>query len=300
MVEYQAEFSWSIWLVIFFFLTSLIAKYFGQFRIFDKTFPVWLIPFSGFLICCRLLDFVSNTGFGFLVAFSAVSYFAAKIERKAFKHSLLLVAVLAFLSLGFHLIPGIHNLLLIDSGQLKQNASNYTLYLNFDKSTAGLIFFLLLVPHTHMPPRKKLLEAMVITLLTTILVLGVGLLLGLVDFSLEYRFDFRLILLFLMSQLLSTCLVEETFFRGFVQQKLYAVFEPKRAYFHFIPLLIASTLFGLVHFAGGVAYMLAATLAGVGYGLVYQLTRRVELSILAHTFLNLMHLTFFTYPFLLN
>ena len=54
---------------------------------------------------------------------------------------------------------------------------------------------------------------------------------------------------------------------------------------------------GVGHFAGGITYVLLATLAGIGYGAAYQLTDRVEASICVHFAPNLAHLVLFTYPF---
>ncbi len=62
-------------------------------------------------------------------------------------------------------------------------------------------------------------------------------------------------------------------------------------------LLVAAVAFGAAHVAGGTAYVLLATLAGISYGAAYHLTGRVEASILVHFTLNVAHLVLFTYPF---
>ncbi len=64
-------------------------------------------------------------------------------------------------------------------------------------------------------------------------------------------------------------------------------------------LLICAILFGLAHAGGGVWYVLLATVAGLGYGLVYHRTQRIELSILLHFALNSIHILFFSYPALI-
>ena len=43
-------------------------------------------------------------------------------------------------------------------------------------------------------------------------------------------------------------------------------------------------------------FLVFAVLAGAGYGLAYQLTGRIEASILVHFLFNLAHLTLFSYP----
>ncbi len=63
----------------------------------------------------------------------------------------------------------------------------------------------------------------------------------------------------------------------------------------YLALLIASLLFGTMHF-GGVKYTLLASVAGIFYGLIYQKTKSIEASIAAHFSLNLAHFTALTYP----
>lgn len=60
--------------------------------------------------------------------------------------------------------------------------------------------------------------------------------------------------------------------------------------------MLASLMFGLAHFKGGISYVMLATVAGVGYGFVYQKTKRIESSILVHFAVNTIHFLFFTYP----
>ena len=60
--------------------------------------------------------------------------------------------------------------------------------------------------------------------------------------------------------------------------------------------LIGALLFGVAHIAGGLHYVILATVAGLGYGWVYHKTQRVEACILLHVLLNTVHILFFTYP----
>jgi len=63
-----------------------------------------------------------------------------------------------------------------------------------------------------------------------------------------------------------------------------------------LALAIASVLFGLSHFWGGWSYVALATVAGLGYGWIYQRTQRIAASILAHFALNTTYFFLFTYP----
>lgn len=53
-------------------------------------------------------------------------------------------------------------------------------------------------------------------------------------------------------------------------------------------------LFGLVHFGGGIRYVVLATIAGVGYGLAFHRSGRIEMSMLAHFTVNSIRFLFFT------
>ncbi len=64
-----------------------------------------------------------------------------------------------------------------------------------------------------------------------------------------------------------------------------------------IDVIVSALLFGLAHFGGGLAYVGLATLAGLGYGIAYARTQRIESAILTHFLLNAVHFVGFTFPF---
>jgi membrane protease YdiL (CAAX protease family) len=101
--------------------------------------------------------------------------------------------------------------------------------------------------------------------------------------------------LWLGVNLLFTCTAEELLFRGFIQRELQSTLR-RFAGGRWIALVVASILFGFAHLAGGLTYVGLATLAGVGYGFIYQRTQRIEASILTHFALNSVHFFAFTYP----
>ncbi|MGC3833655.1 type II CAAX prenyl endopeptidase Rce1 family protein [Moritella viscosa] len=55
---------------------------------------------------------------------------------------------------------------------------------------------------------------------------------------------------------------------------------------------------GLAHFSGGTLLVIFATLADLGYALVFHFTNRLWCAVLAHLLFNFVHLIFFTYPVL--
>ena len=100
-----------------------------------------------------------------------------------------------------------------------------------------------------------------------------------------------------LRNLLFTCIVEEVFYRLFLQRFLHEmVFRLNLPWF--VALLGASVLFGLRHTGGGLPYIAFATIAGLFYGWVFHKTERLEASIISHFAFNTLHTLLFTYPFL--
>lgn len=70
-------------------------------------------------------------------------------------------------------------------------------------------------------------------------------------------------LCFLSINLFFTCVAEEAFFRGFLQQELSKVLHGK-SYLFIVP-IISALLFGIAHIGGGFEYAFVASAAGLGY-----------------------------------
>lgn len=95
---------------------------------------------------------------------------------------------------------------------------------------------------------------------------------------------------FAFNNLLFTCVAEEVLFRGYIQRQLGQYVPP------LVAIAIASILFGLAHFSGGLLFVLVATLAGGLYGLTYLWTGKLSAAVLIHFAFNFVHFVFFTYP----
>ncbi|WP_431262693.1 CPBP family intramembrane glutamic endopeptidase [Roseateles chitinivorans] len=93
--------------------------------------------------------------------------------------------------------------------------------------------------------------------------------------------------LYLAANLFLTCVAEEVAFRGVIQGLLARrLGTDLRTMNGWLPVLLAAVLFGLAHAAGGTGYVALAMLAGLGYGLAYTLSRRIEVAIGLHFTLN--------------
>ena len=101
----------------------------------------------------------------------------------------------------------------------------------------------------------------------------------------------------LADNLLFTCVLEESFFRGIVQTALIRGFID-RGWSRAAPLgiIAASLLFGGAHVGGGTAFMLLATVAGFGYGVAYYLTGRIHYAVAIHFAVNAVHYLCFAAP----
>ena len=205
------------------------------------------------------------------------------------------------LLLGLHLLPGFSNPILLRDVVLADNARPYSQYVNFDKTLAGALF----LGCSGWKPiesfgqcgtaLRRILPIMIATVSATMIA---SLALGFVRFDPRWAAVFPV---WAVVNLLTTCVSEEAFFRGLLQSETNAGLarrlNSQRA--SFIAIAISAVLFGLAHVAGGWQYVLAATIAGGGYALVYQLTGRLEMAILTHFLVNAVHFLLFTYPALL-
>jgi membrane protease YdiL (CAAX protease family) len=98
--------------------------------------------------------------------------------------------------------------------------------------------------------------------------------------------------------LLYTCVLEESFFRGILQTALIRGWARRftLSVARALGIGIAAILFGLAHFGGGLVYVVLATIAGVGYGLAYDLTGRLHCAVLVHFAINAVHRLVFAGP----
>ncbi|MDC8854230.1 CPBP family intramembrane glutamic endopeptidase [Shewanella algae] len=197
--------------------------------------------------------------------------------------------LLSAVALTVHLLPGFDNLKLLDKVQASSGSAPFSMYLNLDKPLSLFLLLLAwpLVAGTPKPlPRRKII-------LLALLFAATPALLGLASLSGAINWDPKLPgwwWLFALNNLLLTCVAEEVLFRGALQQYLV-----KRGG-ALLGVTVASVLFGLAHLAGGWTLALFAALAGVLYGLVFQLSGRLWLAALCHFCLNFCHLLLFSYP----
>lgn len=229
----------------------------------------------------------------FLIVTYLSLYFAQKIKHPGFRWALHGVFILLSIMLMSHVVPGFNNIKLIDAIKFSEDSLPFTMYLNFDKPFVGLFILLALGFGTLSFDVTQILKTTLVSLLScVILLISVSLSIGYI------QYDFKIpdeTWIWALNNLFLVCTAEELFFRRYVQEGLSEVFS-KYKWGSIVSLISAALFFGLIHFKGGVGYVLLSTVAGLFYGYAYAKTGRVEAAILTHFGVNIIHFTFFTYP----
>ena len=263
------------------------------------------------LISGLFYNAIDMVGLGIVTLLLAMSYYANKLSNipsnnpsskpsnklwnRRIKTVITALVIVSCIALAAHLLPGFNNLQVLSNVEKSINSMSFTLYLNFDKPM--ILFVLLMLSPALLISQKPIilfkahnsfrLSALVVFIF--ILIFSLAILLSLIKFDPQLP---RWWWLFALNNLLLTCIIEEVFFRGFIQQKLTSLINPLAG------LILTSLLFGIAHFSGGFNYMLVATLAGFLYGLIYLNTGKIWHAILLHFSFNMIHLVLFTYPLL--
>lgn len=209
-----------------------------------------------------------------------------KVWQKVVRHS---VVILLSLALSLHLVPGFDNWQLLNEVQLSAQSRPFSLYLNLDKP---LVFFLLLLLLPDLPGRYRLnfnasIRLLIISLVAISVISALAVLAGFVAPQWKVPYWWWL---FALNNLLFTCVVEEAFFRGYLQRLLSQKAGAVGA------MVLVALLFGLAHLGGGWLYVLLATGAGLFYGYLYCRSGSLLVAVAGHFMVNIVHLFALTYP----
>ncbi|MBI5381947.1 MAG: CPBP family intramembrane metalloprotease [Opitutae bacterium] len=256
---------------------------------------LWLGVGAASLGAALLAGIVAPVGLIGIAGFAAATY---AFSRPTAGRTQIAVAAVGILILAtglmLHRVPGFRNPCVIAAVRFSPDAIPFTLYLNYDKTLVGLC--LLGWCHARIAHwrewRTMLAIAAPRAVGLIVVLLALSLAAGYVRFAPKFPAESWL---WLGVNLLFTCVAEEALFRGFVQAQLQRFWKATSRGAMYA-LVLAAVVFGLAHAAGGARYVLLATVAGLGYGWIYQRTQRIEASILAHFALNTVHFFLFTYP----
>ena len=260
---------------------------------------IWLLPFLAATLAGLVLGILAWTAVSALAALTGIAWASRRATSLTARRALTVLAALVALALALHLAPGFQNPKLLASVQVSPSSAPLTQYLNFDKAAAGLILLAFYVPRiSTIADLKRILGTTVLVAATTaIMVVGMAWAIGYVRADIKFPpYAFA----FLATNLFFTCIPEEAFFRGLLQESLMSKCPAWPSYWRWMPVLVSTILFGLAHAAGDKTFVALATLAGLGYSIAYALTRRIESAVLAHFAVNMLQFIGFSYPFLLR
>lgn len=238
---------------------------------------------------------VRPVGFFAMIAFLALAWACNRPQFSGRVRSALAVALLFFAgALMLHAVPGFVNPKVIAGVRFTPDALPFSLYLNFDKTLVGLAIVGWGLPRLARASdfRAMLRVALPVVVLLAVVLMGLSLAAGYVRWAPKFPPESWL---WLGVNLGFVCLAEEALFRGFIQRELQLALGRYR-HGPMVALAVAALLFGLAHAAGGATYVALATVAGLGYGWVYQRTGRIEAAVLVHWMVNTVHFLGFTYP----
>ena len=194
--------------------------------------------------------------------------------------------VLWSVAMAAHLLPGFNNLLVLDQVQSGPLSTPYSLHLNQDKP---VIFLALLLAWPGLLSRSAPLRRLPTLLAAVFCAALLPLAIAAGTLKVEPALPAWLGL-FLIANLLQTCLVEEAFFRGYLQNGLSARLGAAAG------ITTASFLFGLAHIGGGWTVAVFAALLGLACGLGLRFSGRLWVPVLMHFAFNVAHLMLLTYP----
>jgi uncharacterized protein len=273
---------------------AICAVWLPGLRIANQQIPPWAVLFAASIAAAMASGVLTLAGLASLAALLGACWASTKTKGAA-SAALMILAALIALGLSLHLLPGFQNPMLFANEKLRVDAKPFTQRINFDKGVAGLVLLAFFAPRLRVSGLvlSKLVQTILTALAVCALTMGVAVAIGLV------RFDPSLpakAVPFLLVNLLFTCVAEEAFFRGWMQEQLSRIGHSKAM--PLVAALVSGVLFGLAHFSGGPLYMVAATVAGLGYAVVYARSRSIEAAILTHFAVNATHFFGFSYPML--
>lgn len=278
----------SIYLSYTLILIALFSLWKKEFRLFSILIFLVSVMFALSAGIVKPLGLVSIF-LGLLVSFCLNRY----LRKPLINIPIAILAFIFFLPLSIHLIPGFDNLRLLDNVYISKDAIPFSLYLNYDSMVMayGLLLFstqIELSRFTEIPSVIKF--GLLYGLISIVVLIPIIFVLGFAHWDFKLT---KLTLLFVIVNLIFTCIPEEIFWRGFVQNNI-AKYSG-----NILAVLVTSILFGVIHIIfAGVNFAILAFVASLIYGFSYVKTKRLEVSIICHYFVNMAQFIFVTYPIL--
>lgn len=194
--------------------------------------------------------------------------------------------LLGGIALAAHQLPGFQAMPMWPARQLSTDAPPYALRLSWDKLLLGMTLLAWWLGQARHPaPQSRL--AWLAAGLTLVAVPLLALALGLVGWQPKWPDG---LWLWLAVNLGVAVLAEELLFRAWLQPLLCARLGGAGG------IGLTALLFGAAHIPFSPLFALVATLAGLGYGLVFYASGRLWPAVALHGAVNLLHLLLLSYP----
>lgn len=277
-------------IAVFCFLAAFVSIWVGE----DRRVPLaWWI---GFLLSAGVAGRIEPPAWSYILILHAAAWVASHRRNPTVRTGAQLTLLVLCPWIADHRVDGFHSWKLFSDVTFSVGAVPYSLWFHFDKPILGfvLLFWGTRLCKTSADWKSVGRTWRWIAPRMIALVVAAALAMHYIDVDLDFP---PLGLPWMFLNLFGTCVAEEAFFRGFLQRQLDLRIGHTRAGNAF-SLVLVSILFGLAHFAGGVRYVLLASLAGMFYGTAYRRAGQIESAILTHFSLNCVHFFFFTYPHL--
>lgn len=248
------------------------------------------------LIILFIISLISFTGVLIISGFYILLHIYGILEKNKTHlqysyHTVAFIILILAVVLYQHVLPGFNNVLIFDKIQVSKDAFPFTMYFNIDKTLVGFLLFCFVIPweaNLKMAVRK----AWPLVIITIFLLIGLALIFDFV--KVDYKF-YDYFFLWALNNLFIVSMAEEVLFRGFLQRHL-SLLKIKRS--EIIAIIITALVFGVLHWKGGIYYVVYGTIAGVMYGFIYHKSKSIIFTIVSHFVVNVVHIIFFTYPFL--
>lgn len=210
---------------------------------------------------------------------------------------LVVIAIVVSLGLALHKFPGFDNPQILDKVKISKNAYPFSLSLNFDTPFMGLFVLALGFPLIgSIREFGRLLKvALPLSIGGMAILIVLSLYWGMIAWDPKIP---RIFWFFLIQNLLFTCVIEEAFWRGFVQREFFRWFGNRGFLANIGCVFVTAFFFAALHYLWipNIPFLGLVFIAGIIYGSIYQYTQALEASILCHWLFNITHMLLFTYP----
>jgi len=275
---------------------AIVLVWVPSLRLGERRLPPWTLAFGAACLAGALAapPVLAPPALAALALLAALAWGGAAAPR--WRGAITVLSAVLALALSLHRVPGFHPVLLVHDIRLTPDAAPFSLSLGLDKASAGLLLLAAFSMRatSWRQAASQLPAVAAVAVVTAAVSIGVALAAGYVRFAPKWP---EAAPAFLLANLLFTCVAEEAFFRGLIQERLMRLAETRRQpAWNWIAIAVSTVLFGLAHAGGGTVLLAAATLAGLGYSIAYARTRTIEGAILVHFAVNAAHFIGFTYP----